>query len=59
MADATADDDARNGIAKTYMDPCPECGARTLAVSKEGFIRHLRDNGEGLTADIHEQLVVS
>ena len=43
---------------ETYQDPCPKCGRRMLAVSKEEFIAHLRKNDEELAADIHERLVV-
>lgn len=42
----------------TYQDPCPICGARLIGVSKEEFIDHLRQNGEGLAARIWDEMVV-
>lgn len=43
---------------QTYRDPCPKCGARLLAFSKEEYVEHLRENGETLAARIEEEMVV-
>lgn len=42
----------------TYQNPCPFCGERLVGVTKEGYVDHLRENGEGLAAAIVEKLFV-
>lgn len=42
----------------TYQNPCPFCGERLVGVTKEGYVDHLRENGEELAAAIVEKLFV-
>jgi transcription initiation factor IIE alpha subunit len=45
-------------VTDTYRDPCPKCGTRLVAVSKDEYVQHLRNNDETLVASIEERLVV-
>jgi len=42
----------------TYRDPCPKCGDRLIAFSKDEYVEHLREKDEKLAASIEERLVV-
>lgn len=43
---------------ESYRDPCPKCGARLIGFDKEGYVEHLRENGEELAAKIEDRMVV-